>query len=176
MYQKEVKHTDLSFSNHHDLKRCHCFSHHKVIGVKGSRRGSGFSFHTSGRVHTQVRTGRVCWVVGWRRSLTFLVHGRCRFSVFLSLRLCCLGSCDVCLDWDRLPSPPCPRTIVLTISTALWCLRVKVPRPGVSVVLGKALLRLACQAPAMWGPFCHPYWIPIVRFYHLNNISYSAER
>lgn len=84
MYQKEVKHTDLSFSNHHDLKRCHCFSHHKVIGVKGSRRGSGFSFHTSGRVHTQctqVRTGRVCWVVGWRRSLTFLVHGRCRFSV-----------------------------------------------------------------------------------------------
>lgn len=42
MYQKEVKHTDLSFSNHHNLKCCHCFSHHKIIGVKGSRRDFWF--------------------------------------------------------------------------------------------------------------------------------------
>ena len=151
----------------------------KQLMLKAAGETSGFSFHTSGCMHTQctqVHTGKVCWVVGWRWSLNFLAHGRCRFSVFLSLRLCCLGSCDVYLDWDRLPSPPWPWTAVFTISTVPWCRRVKVPSTGVLAVLGKALLKLACRAPAMWGPFCHPYWIPMVKFYHLNNTSYSAER
>lgn len=151
MYQKEVKCTDLSFSNYNDLKCCHCFSHHKTIGVKGSRRDFWFLLpHLRTHAHTGHRgTHRQSVPGGGMEAVTQLSGPRqVQIQCVSCLRLCCLGSSNVCLDWDRLPSTPCSWTIMLTISTVLWCLRVKVPRIGVSVVLGKALLKLACQALA----------------------------
>ena len=53
-YQKKVKYTHLSFNNHYDLKCCHCFSHHKTIAIKGSRRDFWFLLpHLRGHMHAQ---------------------------------------------------------------------------------------------------------------------------
>lgn len=151
MYQKEVKCTDLSCSNHNDLKCCHCFSHHKTVGVTGSR-GDLWFLLPHLRAHdtqcTQV-TLTACWVGGRRCSLNFLVPGRRRFSVFLSLRLCCLGCSNVCV----LIESDCFSSLSLDDDdNHLYCPLVPAcegAQDWVSVVLGKAGLKLACQAPAV---------------------------